>query len=423
MTPRRYVTAITLAGALAVGGAFAQTQGGGAGGGGAAGGGAGAPSTPTGPGSPGRGTTPTPTAPTTTPGQQTQPNMPTPIFVSGRVLLEDGTPPTEQVVIERVCNGTPHAEGYADSKGYFGFELGAKYNGAMRDASETSGLDIGADNGVGTNMPGSQIRSLSGTSPFNSQYRFANCELRARLAGYQSQTVNLATRRPLDNPDVGVILLHRMGPGEGGTTVSASSLAAPKDARKAYQKAMDALKKNKSEEAEKLLQKAVESYPAYAQAWFEIAKIQVDKGQADIGRKSLDEAIKADPKFVLPYLEIAVLEIRAQHWKETAEVTDKVIKLDSFNYPQAFFLNAVARYNMQDVQGAEKSALEAEKLDTRHLYPKSEHLLGLILAQRQDYSGAAEKFRTYLKFAPNASDAGTVRTQLDQIEKRLAAAK
>ena len=350
--------------------------------------------------------------------------MPQPIFISGRVLLEDGTAPTEQVVIERVCGGSPHSEGYTDSKGYFGFELGGKYNGTMRDASESSGLtDFGADSGVGTSMPGSQIRSLSGSSPFGGDNRFANCELRARLAGYRSQTVNLASRRPLDNPDVGVILLHRLSGGEGGSTVSASSLGAPKDAKKAYEKAIEALKKKKPEDAEKSLEKAVEVYPNYAAAWFELAKLRIDKGQADIGRKSLDQAIKADPKYVPPYLEIALIEVRGQHWKEAAEVTDQIIKLDSFDYPQAFFFNAVAKYNLQDVEGAEKSAIQADKLDTRHIFPKSSHLLGVILAQRQDYSGAAERFRNYLKFAPNASDAAAVRAQLDQIEKQLSASK
>jgi regulator of sirC expression with transglutaminase-like and TPR domain len=44
-------------------------------------------------------------------------------------------------------------------------------------------------------------------------------------------------------------------------------------------------------------------------------------------------------------------------------------------------------------------------------------LLGVILAQRQDYTGAAGEMRNYLKFAPGAQDAATVRGQLVQLEK------
>ena len=50
------------------------------------------------------------------------------------------------------------------------------------------------------------------------------------------------------------------------------------------------------------------------------------------------------------------------------------------------------------------------------------HLLGIILADKQDFTGAAERFRTYLKFAPMASDAEKVKTQLDQVEKIAATA-
>jgi len=48
-------------------------------------------------------------------------------------------------------------------------------------------------------------------------------------------------------------------------------------------------------------------------------------------------------------------------------------------------------------------------MDTRHQIPKVSHLLGIILADKQDFTGAAERFRTYLKFAPMASDAEKVK--------------
>ena len=46
--------------------------------------------------------------------------MPRPIFISGKVMLQDGTPPPDSVVIERVCNGLARPEGYTDSKGQIG---------------------------------------------------------------------------------------------------------------------------------------------------------------------------------------------------------------------------------------------------------------------------------------------------------------
>ena len=193
----------------------------------------------------------------------------------------------------------------------------------------------------------------------------------------------------MDDPNVGTILLHRIGPAEEGKTVSAVLLAAPKDARKAYEKGLDAIKKKKFEDAQKNLEKAVEVYPKYSTAWYELGMLQAGQGKMDMARKYWDTAVECDPKFVKPYLQIAIVELQAARWRGLAEVTDKLVKLDPFDYPQAFFFNSVANYNMQNFEAAEKSALAAERLDTRHAFPKVDHILGMLFALKKDYAGAA----------------------------------
>jgi regulator of sirC expression with transglutaminase-like and TPR domain len=47
------------------------------------------------------------------------------------------------------------------------------------------------------------------------------------------------------------------------------------------------------------------------------------------------------------------------------------------------------------------------------------HVLGVILAQKQDYAGAAEQLRDYIHFAPNATDIDQVKQQLAEIDKVL----
>jgi tetratricopeptide (TPR) repeat protein len=245
--------------------------------------------------------------------------------------------------------------------------------------------------------------------------------LQAKLAGYRSQTVPLSGRRPMDDPNVGTILLHRNGPAEEGRTISAVSLAAPKDARKAYEKGLDALKKRKFDDARLNFEKAVEVYPHYATAWYELGMLQAGQGKMDLAHSYFDKASACDPKFVQPYLQISILELQASRWQGLADVTDKVLKLDSFDFPQASYFNAVANYNLHNMEAAERSALAAERLDTRHAIPKVSHLLGLILAYKKDYAGAAERFKAYLEYAPEATDAAKVRSQLAEVEKITAA--
>lgn len=57
---------------------------------------------------------------------QTQrlPEMDRPVFLSGRVVLEDGTPPPEEVLVQRTCDGYAIPQGYTDARGNFSFELG-----------------------------------------------------------------------------------------------------------------------------------------------------------------------------------------------------------------------------------------------------------------------------------------------------------
>jgi tetratricopeptide (TPR) repeat protein len=404
--------ALTAASALSISGVLAQSKGG---------------TTPA-PSTGSTGTTATPgsrtpptTTPTTTPTNQPT-AIPTPMYVSGRVMLEDGTPPPDPVVIETLCSGVAHAQGYTDSKGYFAVELGSR-NAVVQDASEDSNFKgLGGSGPVGLGANSSLNSSGMGGSNQTVEQKYMGCDVQAKLAGFRSQTVSLAGRRSMDDPNIGTILLHRNAPLEEGQTVSMVSLAAPKDAKKAYDKGIEALKKRKYGDAQTDFEKAVEAYPHYAAAWYELGLLREDQGQLDMARKYFDTALQHDPKFVKPYLQITLLTFQAQKWPEVADVTDRLIQLDAFDYPQAYFFNAVARFNMQDMEAAEKSVREAERLDTRHSIPKISHLLGVILAWKQEYSAAAERYRTYLKFAPTADDAPKVRAQLEDAEKKITAA-
>ena len=231
----------------------------------------------------GAGTAPTVGRPTSPTPNTTQPNptisIPQPIFLSGRVMMEDGTSPTEPMVIETVCNGVGHSEGYTDAKGFFAIELGAN-RGVIQDASEfsvsNSNPTLGGGGAANTNP------AFSSAMGGGSERKYMGCDLQVKAAGYRSQAVPLAGRRPMDDPNVGTILLHRLGKTEEGLTISAVSLAAPKDAKKAYDKGMDALKKKKYADAQASFEKAVELYPKYSVAWYELGRLRIAEDQLDI---------------------------------------------------------------------------------------------------------------------------------------------
>lgn len=369
----------------------------------------------------GRGPSPgnTPNSPNTIgnqPNAPTNPRINQPIYISGRVMMDDGSELPPNVDIERFCGNNPHTEGHTDSKGYFNIQLGTPNADVLPDASESGYRGFGQPD-----TSGASDSPFSNNPSLGQQRSLANCELRARLAGYVSQTVLLYDRQPLDNPEIGTILLHRIAPTEG-TTVSATTLNAPKNARKALQKGLNQEKKKKLDEAQSSFGQAVQIDPKFAEAWLHLGRVQAQQGNLEAAHHSFDQAIAADAKFVPPYIQISLIEYQAQHWQQLADVTGKAMQLDSFSYPQAFLFNAVANYNLQREDAAAESVKRVLHLDTRHQYPQASQLLGLILADRHDYSGAAAQMRDYLKYAPQAKDAPTVRAQIETFEKQSAVA-
>jgi tetratricopeptide (TPR) repeat protein len=329
--------------------------------------------------------------------------MQRPIFLSGRVVVNDGTPPPESVMIERVCNGQVRPEGYTDSKGRFSFQLGQN-NSILPDAS-IGGSSRAGMGGLGNT--GVNERDLAG------------CEIRAALTGYVSDAIPLIGRRSMDNPDLGTIILHRTGNVEGAT-ISATSLTAPKEAQKAYDKGVSSMRNQKWGDARKQFEKAVGLYPQYAAAWFELGSAMERLGDREGARRQFEHALEIDGRFVKPYLQLAVLSAQDGNWEKLAETTSIILRLDPYNYPGIYYFDAAAQFNLRHLDNAEKSAREALKLDKANYYPSANHILGLILAVKGEFGDAAGYLKTYLRLAPSAADAAQVRNRLVEIERTAA---
>lgn len=345
----------------------------------------------------------TPPRTTTTPDASIQP-----VFVSGKVLLQGGGALPEPVPIERVCNSVSRREGYTDTKGQFEFQLGL--NTTFQDASESD----------------SRITPASTPRPGGSASRrpldLTGCELRAVLAGYQSSVVILRlTGGDTWQYEVGTIFLKRLG-NAPGTTISVTSMAAPKDAMRAYEKAQKATAE-KPEEAEKYLTKAVEIYPQFAAAWTLLGDIHRQRNEFDAARTDYARAAAADPQFVNPTYGLTVIAMQEKKWDEAVRLSDQVLKLNAGAFPLAYFFSAAANYNLQKFEAAEDSARKFKALDTQHAHPDVCLLLSYVLSRKQDYAGAAHEIRDYLAAAPNSPDAEQLKADAKRYEDLSVSAK
>ncbi len=346
------------------------------------------------------------------PTNRNQPTTPTtlqPMFISGKVLLEGGGALSEPVAIERVCNGVTRREGYTDFKGQFEFQMGS--NLGFQDASE--------------NDPSSTVGSpvkAAGSSLSQRQIDLTGCEFRAVFAGFMSSTVMLRTNGDNWQIDVGTIFLKRMGDARG-TTISLTTMAAPKEAQNAYEKAQKAMTKEKTAEAEKELNKAVHLYPSFASAWTLLGEIHRQQNQFDLARTEYAQAQAADPQFVNPSYGLTMIAMQEKKWPDAIRFSEQVIKMNAYAFPVAYFFNAAANYNAQNFTAAEESALKFKSLDTAHSHPDVCLLLSYILSRKRDYSAAAQQIQDYLTLVPEAPNAESLKADAKRLQDLSTSAK
>jgi hypothetical protein len=327
-----------------------------------------------------------------------------PIFISGKVLLDGGMAPPEAVMIERVCNGMARREGYTDGKGHFEFQLGQ--NNGIQDASESS-VDPLQNNGMmGDSKSSQDSRRMA---------QLMGCELRAVLPGFHSTAVLMRLEDNFGQLNVGTIFLRRMD-NVAGSTISLTTMQAPKDARHAFEKAQKDIAQKKIADGEKELEKAVQLFPHFAAAWSLLGEIHERQNLLDQAQKDYTEAISADPVFVSPYFGLAAISVHQKKWQDTVKLTGQVEKLNPFAFPLAYLYSAAANFYLGNLDAAEEKARKFESLDTDHRRPDIALLMSNILEGKHDYAGAAQKMRDYLARIPNAPNATALQAEASRLE-------
>jgi hypothetical protein len=338
------------------------------------------------------------------------------MFLQGRVATDDGMRLPSDVVVERVCNASVRQQVYASSRGDFSMQLGSMADSFLDASGERPSQDGMTNKDSSMGIP---RRELS------------NCELRASIAGFQSSVIHLVDLTDFGSQslDVGAIVVQRRTK-IAGVALSAIPYKAPKDARKAYEKGLEAERNNKLVDARQYFEKAVEFYPGFTNAWFRLGAILRAENRKDAARAAFTRATTIDTKFLPPYLSLASMAFEAENWTEVLDLTGHIVDLDPLNhvsgyildldplnYADAYFYNSFANYRLKRFDAAEKSGLKAEHLDLLTRFPQVHILLAEIFARKNNYPTAISELQIYLDLLPNAKDAGQVRDRLATLEK------
>jgi len=233
------------------------------------------------------------------------------------------------------------------------------------------------------------------------------CSVSIRLKGYRTMQATLRQN--------GVVVLKRLGDNEG-SLVSMTALKAPEQAQKAYGKGVAAMTDMKWAAAQKNFERAVEIYPDYAAAWSDLGEVLHQQSNPEKARAAWEHAIQADSKYVKPYMQLTRLDLEERRTEDAASLAERAMAMNPIEFPQIYFYDAAANYNLRRFALAEKSARRAIELDTKHEIPRVEVLLGSVLAAEGDRPGAVEHLRKYLELAPKAEDAAEVSQNIEKLE-------
>jgi tetratricopeptide (TPR) repeat protein len=321
------------------------------------------------------------------------------ILISGTVVLEDGKLPVG-AEIEMDCRGSVTRETNVGPDGRFAFRLGDSIRSGrqLQDASQDTADPFGRDSGmnpldIGPYTVATRVQRMPSKS------KLLGCTLRASLGGYKSSEIQLDAAPVSMLSNIGTIVLFPIERMRGSNT-SATSLLAPKSAKKAMDKAKEALRKDRINDSEKYLKSAIAIYPKYGEAWFHLGRLYQTQNRFKEARDAYAKAIEIDTLYVQPYIWLGWLSAAEQKWQETADISERALALDPATFPEAYYLNALAAFNLKDPVVAEKRARQAEQLDSENRYPKVHLILASILSSRNDIVGLIEELRKYVKYSP-----------------------
>ena len=331
------------------------------------------------------------------------------VFFTGSVMLDDGSPPADAVRIEKVCDGRSTFVAWTDAKGHFGFKVSA--GGSDVSTADADQPAISRSDGLNKAM---NSNSTQYSMPITQGLR--NCELRAVLSGYSSESVIIAMKSTMDSGRLGTIILRPISRASS-LVVSATTLQAPSNARKAYEKGLEAMRVEKWDAAATEFSKAVKIYPIFAIAWYQLGLARQSRNDAAGAVEAWTEAQKSDPRYVKPYENLTVAADHRGDWAESEKYSRLWIRLDPDDFPGAYLFNAVANSRLNKAEEAERAARAGLRLDKDQKIPRMNYVLGLILMDKKEYAESAQCFRKYLELAPNANDAAIVRQQRPKLEE------
>jgi cytochrome c-type biogenesis protein CcmH/NrfG len=312
---------------------------------------------------------------------------------TGKVAIAGGQMLWDPIPVTVLCDGKPRYNTQTDLKGNFRIVATPR---------------------------SSEVAPEAGRKPVTAA-DLIGCGVKAMVEGYKSSTVTIANRDMMDDSDIGTITLG-VDEHAKGTAISATTKAAPKEAIKDFEKARAEANDKHPDSAQKDLEKAVKVYPQFAEAWYQLGKLEEATKPQD-AYDAYSKAAAADPDFAPTYEHLALVAAQQKNWQAVVDATDHALQLNPAGTAQIWYFSALGNLNVGKKDVAEKAAMTSLAMDPSHVAPNTEQLLAVMLAGRGDYAGALAHLQSCLTYTPPGPNADLMKQQIEQLQKFIASAK
>jgi len=206
----------------------------------------------------------------------------------------------------------------------------------------------------------------------------------------------------------------------GQTTASAAELRVPQNARKDFDKGMDAWQKKDYQRAADEFEKAVAAYPQYDSAYNNLGVMYAQLNQTDKAMTAFKRSVELNDKNGDADRNLARMLIRQKDFPHAEELLKKCLTVQA---PDASTLTMLAIAEIQDgkVDDALRDAQKVHGLPHEG-YAVAHYVAGQALEDKHQDQQAAVEYNTYLRENPNGADAAQVKSALARLAGSTAAA-
>jgi len=200
--------------------------------------------------------------------------------------------------------------------------------------------------------------------------------------------------------------------GNPANSVSVAQYKVPAKARDELKKTQEALAKNKFDEAQKHVAKALEIYPKYADAVTLRAILKMDSQDQQGALTDLQQAITYDQNCAMAYLVMGAVQNQEGKYDDAIRSLQRGQAL-SPNSWQAYFEMGKALVGKNQNEQALRQLERAETLVPRE-YPLIYLVKAHALLAMNNYSDAMTELQTYLQKEPQGPNTAQAQKMLDQ---------